>query len=69
MKYPFFDGHVRDIQGDQEVFRKCYVESLMLKSVLTLGMDTKKVSSRIKPPKATLKGGEAPPQKIGKKGD
>lgn len=31
IKYPLSDGQVGFFQGDQEISRKCYVESLKLK--------------------------------------
>lgn len=34
MKYSLSNGRVRVIQGDQEVVRKCYVESLKMKKSL-----------------------------------
>lgn len=61
MKILFSDGQVRIIQGDQEIAIKCYVESLKVKRVRTLGIKARKVGSGIKPPGGTYKGVEAPP--------
>lgn len=62
MKYLLFDGRVGVIQGDQKFSRKCYVESLKLKRVGTLGMNTRKAGSGINLPGEACKDDEAPPQ-------
>lgn len=48
---------------------KCYVGSLKLKRAQTLGVNTKSVGLRIKPPEAALKDGEAPLDKYEKTGE
>lgn len=39
MKYPLPDKRVKIIQGDQKIAKKCYMESLKLKKVITMGMN------------------------------
>lgn len=62
IKYRLFDRRVGVIQGDQEISRKYSVESLKMKRICILGMNTRKVGLDIKSPikvhtckKATLK--------------
>lgn len=61
MKYPLPNGRVRVIQGDQEIARKYYVESLKLKKVHTMDIKSRKVSSGINPSGGTYKGVKALP--------
>lgn len=45
MKYPFSDGRVGVIQRDQKIAMKCYIKSLKLKRVRTLGANARQVGS------------------------
>lgn len=63
MKYLFSEGQVRVIQWHQEVAKKWYVESLKLKRVWTLGVNTKRVISGIKLLEEAHQYGEAPSRK------
>lgn len=62
IKYMFSYRQVGVIQGDQEISMKCYVESLKLKRVHTLGANTKKVGLRLKLLGEIRRGNETPPQ-------
>lgn len=57
MKYLLSDGRVGVIQSDQEISRTRYMENIKLKRFQTLGVNTRKVGSGIKLPKAALQGG------------
>lgn len=56
MKYPFSNERVGDIQGDHKISKKCYVESLKLKRIQTLGANTRKFGSGLKLPGEARKG-------------
>lgn len=49
MNYPFLDGRVKVIQGDQEIARKCYIDSLKLKRDETVGVNVVGINLRTKP--------------------
>lgn len=59
MKYMLSYGQVRVIQGDHEITIKCYVESVKLKRVCTLGVKSRIVGSKVKFPRGTYKGAGA----------
>lgn len=63
MKYMLLDGKIIVIQGDREIGKKSYTVSFKLKIVQTLGVNTRKVGSRINPLEETRQGKEVPPQK------
>lgn len=56
IKYTFTGGRVMVIQGDQKIARKCYAINLKLRRICTQGSKSKKIGSRIKPPKDFHKG-------------
>lgn len=62
MKYPLSNRRVRVIHGYHKISKKCYIESLKLKTVRTMGVNTRKVGSRMKPPEKALRDEEALPQ-------
>lgn len=39
MKYPLPDGRVRVIHEDQDITRKCYVESLKMENIRNRGVN------------------------------
>lgn len=61
MKYSLSNGRVRVIQGNRDISRKCYVESLKLKRVCTLCARASRIGLGIKPLGETYKGEEASP--------
>lgn len=61
VKYPLPGERVGVVQGDHEIFRKCYVESLKSKRVRTLGTNTRKGNLRIMSPREAFKFEKVPP--------
>lgn len=60
VKYHLLNGRVGVvIQGDQDIFGKCYVESLKLKRILTPGGKSRRMSLGIKPPEEFRMGEES----------
>lgn len=61
MKYPFSNGWVGIIQGDEKITIKYYVERVKMKKVHTLGVNARNLGSWIKPLREASKGKEARP--------